>query len=63
MHPHRTTRGFRWRWSLVVVTVSALAVVVGAAVGSPTKSHATELTALIGSSGPAETFAVNNAAK
>jgi multiple sugar transport system substrate-binding protein len=43
--------------------VGALAVTVGAAVGSPTKSHATTLTALIGSSGPAETFAVNNAAK
>lgn len=63
MHPHRTTRSFRWRFSLVVVTVSALAIAVGAAVGSPTKSHASTLTALIGSSGPAETFAVNNAAK
>lgn len=63
MHPHRTTRSFRWRLSLVVVSVSALAVAVGAAVGSPTRSHATTLTALIGSSGPAETFAVNNAAK
>jgi multiple sugar transport system substrate-binding protein len=63
VHPHRTTRSLRWRLSLAIVTVSALAVAVGAAVGSPTKSNATTLTALIGSSGPAETFAVNNAAK
>jgi multiple sugar transport system substrate-binding protein len=63
VHPHRTTRTLRWQFSLAVVAVSALAVAVGAAVGSPTKSHATTLTALIGSSGPAETFAVNNAAK
>ena len=62
VHPHRTTRSRRW-FLLVVVTVSALAVAVGAALGSPTKSHATTLTALIGSSGPAETFAVNGAAK
>src|SRR5438105_7854007 len=34
----------------------------GAALGSPAKSNAVTLTALIGSSGPAETFAVNNAA-
>ena len=62
VHPHRTTRSRRW-FLLAVVTVSALAVAVGAAIGSPTKSHATTLTALIGSSGPAETFAVNGAAK
>ena len=63
MHLHRTTRGLRWRSSLAVVTVAALAVAASAAVGSPTKSNATTLTALIGSSGPAETFAVTNAAK
>jgi multiple sugar transport system substrate-binding protein len=63
VHPHRITRSLRWRTSLAVVTVAALAVTVGAAIGSPTKSSATTLTALIGSSGPAETFAVNNAAK
>jgi multiple sugar transport system substrate-binding protein len=63
VHSHRTTRSLRWRWSLALVTVSALAVAVGAAVGSSTKNNATTLTALIGSSGPAETFAVNNAAK
>ena len=62
LHPHRTTRSRRW-FLLAVVTVSALAVAVGAAIGSPTKSHATTLTALIGSSGPAETFAINGAAK
>jgi multiple sugar transport system substrate-binding protein len=63
VHPYRSTRSFRWRSSLALVMVSALAVTVGAAIGSTTKSHATTLTALIGSSGPAETFAVNNAAK
>jgi multiple sugar transport system substrate-binding protein len=63
VHPHRTTRRLRWHLSLAVVTVAALAVAAGAAVGSSTKSQATTLTALIGSSGPAETFAVNNAAK
>ena len=62
LHPHRTTRSRRW-FLLAVVTVSALAVAVGAAIGSPTKSHATTLNALIGSSGPPETFAINGAAK
>jgi multiple sugar transport system substrate-binding protein len=62
LHPHRTARSRRW-FLLAVVTVSALAVAVGAAPGSPTKSHATTLTALIGSSGPAETFAVTGAVK
>ena len=62
LHPNRTTRSRRW-FLLAVVTVSALAVAVGAAPGSPTKSHATTLTALIGSSGPAETFAVTGAVK
>jgi multiple sugar transport system substrate-binding protein len=63
LHSHRTNRIVRWRVSLAVVTVSALAVAVGAALGSNAKSNATTLTALIGSSGPAETYAVNNAAK
>ena len=64
MHSHRTTtRRVRWHVSLAIVMVGALAVAVGAAVGSPAKRQATTLTALIGSSGPAETFAVNNAAK
>ena len=61
LHPNRTTRSRRWFLSAVVM-VSALAVTAGAALGSR-QSHATTLTALIGSSGPAETFAVNNAAK
>src|SRR3954465_5383915 len=59
---HRKTRIARWRVALAVVTVCALAVAVGAALGSPTRSNAVTITALIGSSGPAETFAVNNAA-
>src|SRR6188508_2316615 len=62
MLPHRTTRSRRW-FLLALATVSALAVAVGVAIGSPTKSHATTLTALIQSSGPAESFAVNGAAK
>jgi multiple sugar transport system substrate-binding protein len=62
VNAHRKTRIARWRVALVVVTVCALAVAVGAALGSPTRSNAVTITALIGSSGPAETFAVNNAA-
>ena len=63
MHTHRITPSARWRLALVVTAVCALAIAVGAALGSPTSSNATTITALIGSSGPAETFAVNNAAK
>ncbi|HST17318.1 MAG TPA: extracellular solute-binding protein [Gaiellaceae bacterium] len=63
MHPHRISGRARRRLSLAAVTVCALAVATGVAVGSPTSSKATTITALIGSSGPAETFAVNNAAK
>ena len=62
MIAHRKTWIARWRVVLVVVTVCALAVAVGAALASPTRSNAVTVTALIGSSGPAETFAVNNAA-
>jgi len=43
--------------------VAALALTAGTALGSRQSGKATTLTALIGSSGPAETFAVNNAAK
>ena len=43
--------------------VAALAITTGAALGSRQSGKATTLTAFIGSSGPAETFAVNNAAK
>jgi multiple sugar transport system substrate-binding protein len=60
---HRKTRSARLRIALAVVAVGALAVAVGAALGSNTSSKATTVTALIGSSGPAETYAVNNAAK
>src|SRR5262249_60462501 len=52
----------RWRIAGPVIAVLALAVAVGAALGAPAKKNAVTLTALIGSSGPAETFAVNNAA-
>jgi multiple sugar transport system substrate-binding protein len=52
----------RWRIAVPVIAVCALAVAVGAALGAPAKKNAVTLTALIGSSGPAETFAVNNAA-
>ena len=62
MNAHRKTLIARWRVALAVITVGALAVTVGAALASPAKSNAVTLTALIGSSGPAETFAVNNAA-
>ena len=43
--------------------VAALALTAGVALGSRQSGKATTLTALIGSSGPAETYAVNNAAK
>jgi multiple sugar transport system substrate-binding protein len=59
---HRNFRNARWRIALPVIAVCALAGAVGAALGSPGKSNAVTLTALIGSSGPAETYAVNNAA-
>jgi multiple sugar transport system substrate-binding protein len=49
----------RWRLVFSLVVVCAVAVAAGAAFGSPAKSQETTLTALIGSSGPAETNAVN----
>jgi multiple sugar transport system substrate-binding protein len=60
---HRTTRIARPRAALVLTIVVALAATAGTALGSSRSGKATTLTALIGSSGPAETFAVNNAAK
>jgi multiple sugar transport system substrate-binding protein len=60
VHLHRITR---WQTALAVVAIAALAVTAGAALGSRGSANATTITALIGSSGPAETFAVNNAAK
>ena len=54
---------FHWkRLAFLSVAVCAAAVAATVASGSPAKTQATELTALIGSSGPAETNAVNVAA-
>src|SRR5690349_16831865 len=52
----------RWRIAVPVIAICSLAVAVGAAVGAPTRSNAVTVTAMIATSGPAETFAVNNAA-
>src|SRR5712672_4514559 len=60
---HRKPRIARSRAALVLAMVAALALTAGTALGSRQSGKATTLTALIGSSGPAETFAVNNAAK
>jgi multiple sugar transport system substrate-binding protein len=60
---HRKTSVLRWQVALALVIVSALAVTAGAALGSSKSTKGTTVTALIGSSGPAETFAVRNAAK
>lgn len=64
MNAHRKSRIARSRAALVIAMVAALALTAGTALGSRQSGTATtSLTALIGSSGPAETFAVNNAAK
>lgn len=64
MNAHRKPRLARSRAALVLAMVAALALTAGTALGSRQSGTATTtLTALIGSSGPAETFAVNNAAK
>ena len=63
MNAHRKTRISRPRAALVLAMVAALALTAGTALGSRQSGKATTLTALIGSSGPAETYAVNNAAK
>ena len=64
MNAHRTTRGVRWQLALALVAVSALALTAGVALGGQQNHKAgVTVTALIGSSGPAETFAVNNAAQ
>src|SRR3954470_18866657 len=53
------TLKFHWkRPAFLSVAVCAAAVAAATAYGSPAKTQATELTALIGSSGPAETNAV-----
>jgi multiple sugar transport system substrate-binding protein len=62
VHPHRISRTARWRLALAAVTVGTLAVTAGVALASPASTKATTITALIGSSGPAETYAVKNAA-
>jgi multiple sugar transport system substrate-binding protein len=63
VNAHRKTRTSRSRIALVLAIVAALALTAGTALGSRQSGKATTLTALIGSSGPAETYAVNNAAK
>ena len=63
MNAHSKTRIARSRAALLLVMVAALAVTAGTALGSRQSGKANTLTALIGSSGPAETYAVNNAAK
>ena len=63
MNAHRIPYITRWRASLALVMVAALALTAGVALGSRQSGKATTITALIGSSGPAETYAVNNAAK
>jgi multiple sugar transport system substrate-binding protein len=63
VNAHRKTRISRSRTALVLAMVAALALTAGTALGSQKSGKATTITALIGSSGPAETFAVNNAAK
>ncbi|MDQ1422520.1 MAG: multiple sugar transport system substrate-binding protein [Acidimicrobiaceae bacterium] len=63
MNAHRKSPIARSRAALVLAMVVALAVTAGTALGSRQSGKATTLTALIGSSGPAETYAINNAAK
>jgi len=60
VHLHRIAR---WQAAFAVVAISALALTAGVALGSRGSEKATTITALIGSSGPAETYAVRNAAK
>ncbi|HEX4678696.1 MAG TPA: extracellular solute-binding protein [Gaiellaceae bacterium] len=63
MNAHRKTRTSRSRAALVLAVIAALALTAGTALGSRQSGKASTVTALIGSSGPAETFAVTNAAK
>jgi multiple sugar transport system substrate-binding protein len=63
VNAHRKSPIARSRAALVLAMVVALAVTAGTALGSRQSGKATTLTALIGSSGPAETYAINNAAK
>jgi multiple sugar transport system substrate-binding protein len=59
MKVNRTFGKARWRIALMAIAAAALAVTAGTAFGAPAKKHAVTITALIGSSGPAETNAVN----
>ena len=63
MKAHRKTGIARSKAALLLAMVVALALTAGTALGSQKNEKATTITALIGSSGPAETFAVTNAAK
>ena len=63
MIAQRKTSIVRWQVALALVIVAALAVTTGVALGSSKSSKDSTVTALIGSSGPAETYAVKNAAK
>jgi multiple sugar transport system substrate-binding protein len=63
VNAHGIFRIARRPLSLALVAVAALALTTGVALGSGNTAKATTVTALIGSSGPAETFAVNNAAR
>jgi multiple sugar transport system substrate-binding protein len=63
VNAHRKTRTSRSRAALVLAVIAALALTAGTALGSRQSGKASTVTALIGSSGPAETFAVTNAAK
>jgi multiple sugar transport system substrate-binding protein len=63
VNAHRKTRIARSRAAFVLAMVAALAVTAGTALGSRQSGQATTITALIGSSGPAETYAVDNAAR
>src|SRR5690242_11565772 len=64
VNAHRTTRGARWQVATALVAVAALALTTGVALaGQQNHKAGITITALIGSSGPAETYAVNNAAR
>ena len=64
VNAHRTTRGARWNVAMALVAVAALALTTGVALaGQQSHKAGVTVTALIGSSGPAETYAVNNAAR
>jgi multiple sugar transport system substrate-binding protein len=64
VNAQRTTHGVRWQLAVAAVAVAALALTTGVALaGQQSHKAGITVTALIGSSGPAETYAVNNAAR